>query len=72
VINQNKALYLLASKIRKLRRKRGLTLEKLAYENDISKGNLSDIENGKRSPSFYTLVKIANGLECSVKELLSF
>ena len=72
MLEHDKALHLLADKIRKLRRKKGLTLEKLAYENDISKGNLSDIENGKRSPSFYTLVKIANGLECSVKELLNF
>jgi transcriptional regulator with XRE-family HTH domain len=72
MIEQGKALHLLAGRIRELRRKKGLTLEKLAYENDISKGNLSDIENEKRSPSFYTLVKLANGLECRVKELLDF
>ena len=72
MVEYRKALRLLSAKIHNLRRKKCLTLEKLAYENDISKGNLSDIENGKRSPSFYTLVKLANGLECRVKDLFDF
>lgn len=72
MLNHRKALYLLAKRIRELRNKKGLTLEKLAYENDISKGNLSDIENGKRSPSFYTLIKLAEGLDCSLKDLVDF
>ena len=41
----------LSKRIQVMRKAKGLTLEKLAYENEISKGNLSDIENGKRSPS---------------------
>ncbi|GBR77310.1 helix-turn-helix XRE-family transcriptional regulators [Candidatus Termititenax persephonae] len=72
MISQNKALFLLAHKIKKMRKQRSLTLEKLAYENDISKGNLSDIENCRRSPSLATLVKIANGLGCKVRDLLTF
>lgn len=72
IIEQKKALLSLAEKIKKLRNKKALTLEKLAFENDISKGNLSDIENTKRSPSLATLVKIANGLECRVKDLFDF
>jgi len=62
----------LSKRISDMRKSRGLTLEKLAYENDISKGNLSDIENGKRNPSLATLVKIANGLDCKVKDLFDF
>ena len=72
MIEYRKALRLLSAKIRNLRHKKHITLEKLAYENDISKGNLSDIENGKRSPSFYTLVKLANGLGCRIKDLFDF
>jgi len=72
MIDHQRALHLLAKKIRELRGRKGLTLEKLAYENDISKGNLSDIENEKRSPSFYTLVKLAKGLECSLRDLVDF
>ena len=52
------------------RKKRGITLEKLAYEMDISKGNLSDIEHGKRDARFSTLKSIADGLDMSVSALL--
>lgn len=47
-----------------------MTLEKLAYEVGISKGNLSDIENAKRDPRFTTLLAIAEGLDVSVSHLL--
>ena len=52
------------------RKKRGITLERLAYEMEISKGNLSDIENGKRDPRFTTLRAIADGLEIPLSKLL--
>jgi transcriptional regulator with XRE-family HTH domain len=72
MIRKTKVLKLLAKRIKTIRTKRGLTLEKLAYENDMSKGNLSDIENCKRSPSLNTLIKIANGLNCRLKDLFDF
>lgn len=59
----------LGQHISSLRKRRGLTLEKLAYEVGISKGNLSDIENGKRDPRFTTLKAIAEGLEVSISQL---
>lgn len=60
----------LGQRIGSLRKKKGLTLEKLAYEMGISKGNLSDIENGKRDPRYSTLKAIADGLEISLSQLL--
>ena len=72
MVEYNKAVRLLSAKIRKLRRRKRLTREKLAYENDISKGNLSDIENGKHSPNLQTLISLANGLGCRVKDLIDF
>ena len=51
-IEINEKIIQLGQKIAKLRRQRGLTVEKLAYESGISKGNLSDIENGKKNPRF--------------------
>ncbi|HUT86303.1 MAG TPA: helix-turn-helix transcriptional regulator [Elusimicrobiales bacterium] len=71
-INNKRKLKILSNKIRTLRKKRKITLEKLAYENNISKGNLSDIENCKKSPGLNTLIKIAKGLNCKVKDLLDF
>jgi transcriptional regulator with XRE-family HTH domain len=52
------------------RKKRGVTLDQLALSMDISKGNLSDIENGKRDPRYSTLVAIAKGLHLSTADLL--
>lgn len=67
---QQICLNLLGERISKQRKKRGITLEKLAYEMGISKGNLSDIERGKRNPRYLTLRAIAEGLEISVSQLL--
>jgi transcriptional regulator with XRE-family HTH domain len=52
----------LGSRIAKCRQKRGFSIEKLAYEMGMSKGNLSDIESGKRDPRFTTLRAISIGL----------
>ncbi len=60
----------MGQKISVERKKRGITLEKLAYEMDISKGNLSDIEHGKKDPRFSTLKAIAEGLEIPLARLL--
>lgn len=60
----------LGERIAKRRRSRGISLERLAYEMGISKGNLSDIEHGKRDPRYTTLRAIAEGLELSLAQLL--
>lgn len=61
-----------AKRIKKLREARGLTIEKLAYANDMSKGNLSKIERGMIEPKLVTLEKIARGLDVSLKEFFDF
>lgn len=69
--NENdELLQALGHRISVLRKKRGITLERLAYEMSISKGNLSDIESGKKNPTYKTLKAIAEGLEISVSMLL--
>lgn len=60
----------LGKRIHELRKKKGVTLEHLAYENNMSKGNLSKIEKGLVDPQFTTLVKIANGLGVKLKDLM--
>ena len=60
----------LGQRICSLRKKKGLTIEKLAYEVGISKGNLSEIENGKRDPRYSSLSAIAHGLDSTLSQLL--
>lgn len=59
----------LGKRISQERRKKNLTTEKLAYENGISKGYLSDIENGKKLPSIKMLERIADALEVDISIL---
>lgn len=59
----------IGSRIVKLRNSQNLTQEKLAYENDISKGYLSDIEKGNKLPSLTVLEKLADGLGVDIKDL---
>jgi transcriptional regulator with XRE-family HTH domain len=55
-------------RIVEIRKKRDMSAEKLAYENDISKGYLSDIEAGKRLPSLKMLERIAKALSVDIKD----
>jgi transcriptional regulator with XRE-family HTH domain len=68
--DKNEQLEELGKRIAKVRRSKGLTIERLAYEMGISKGNLSDIENGKKDARFTTLRAIAEGLEMALSQLL--
>lgn len=55
-------------RLTELREQRGLTMEKLAYENDLSKGYISEIEAGKKLPSLKMLEKIARALCVDIKD----
>lgn len=58
----------IGQRIKELREKQGLTMEKLAYESGISKGGLSELERGMKEPRISTLVKIVENLEVSLSE----
>lgn len=57
------------SKIRALRQRRGLSLEKLALECDMNAAFLGHVERGMRCPTIFTLQRICEGLEISLAEL---
>ena len=63
---------LLCKRISELRKARKITLEKLAYESEISKGGLSEIERNMKEPRAYTIFKICKGLGISMKEFFDF
>ncbi len=60
----------LGERIRSVRLKKGITLEKVAYGAEISKGNLSEIETGLRDPRFATLKAISSCIGISLSELI--
>jgi transcriptional regulator with XRE-family HTH domain len=55
----------LGEKIRSLRRRRGLTVQGLASACSLSKGFISQVENGRTSPSLSTLCDLAKVLGVS-------
>ena len=60
----------LGSKIKTLREAKGFDQKAFAFECGIGRTQLYMIENGKTNPRLLTLLKIAQGLEVSVSELL--
>ncbi len=60
----------LASNVRGLRARKGLTLEKLADITGVSRATLSRVERGASVPSALVLGKLAAGLEASLSQLL--
>jgi transcriptional regulator with XRE-family HTH domain len=61
----------LGSRIRSLRRARGLTLKQLGDRTDLSHAFLSQVERGLASPSFVTLADISRALGVSPSVLVA-
>lgn len=59
-------------KLQTLRRKSGLTQEKLAEATSISVDFLSLVERGVNAPSFENLEKLSKALGIQVRELFDF
>ena len=58
------------NKMKKFRKEKGMTLERLAYKTGISVGYLSHLERGTReNPTTIIMDKIAYALEKSVQEV---
>ncbi|WP_342262272.1 MULTISPECIES: helix-turn-helix transcriptional regulator [unclassified Spiroplasma] len=58
--------------IRQLRINLHLSQEELAYECDLNKNYVSDIERGERNISLQSIAKLAKGLKVSLSELFDF
>lgn len=59
----------LGKKIKKLRKEKGLSQEKLSWEVGLNRGYIGFIERGERNPSIETLTKIAKALKVTLDEL---
>jgi transcriptional regulator with XRE-family HTH domain len=53
------------------RQELGLTQEQLYLRTDIHQRYLSNVENGKRNPSYASLRRLAEGLGLSASELIA-
>lgn len=62
----------LGTEIRKIRIHRHLTQEDLADKIGLNATHLGHIEQGLKEPRIKTLIKIADGLDVRVKDLIPF
>jgi len=61
----------ISDNLRKLRGKKGYSLEKIARLADLSLNTIVKVENGvNQNPTIATLVKIAKALEVGVDDLI--
>lgn len=63
---------IICQRISALRKAKGITLEKLAYQSGISKGGLSETERNMKEPRAYTILKICAGLNITMSEFFNF
>lgn len=63
---------LFGRRVKQLRRTRKLTQAVLAENVDLSVNYISQIETGQASPTFETILKLADGLRVDAKELFDF
>ncbi|MEQ8282911.1 MAG: helix-turn-helix transcriptional regulator [Parvibaculum sp.] len=61
---------IVGNNVRRLRLKRDLTQEQLAFEAGIDLTYLGAIERGRRNPSLMVMVRIADALSVAPVELL--
>lgn len=59
-----------AAKVRNRRHDLSLTQEQLAEKADFHVNYIGGIERGERNPSLISIVALAKGLHCSIKDLL--
>ncbi len=60
------------NRIRVLRKKEGLSQEKLALKAGLDRTYLAGVESGKRNATITSLEKIVNALDISLKDFFDF
>jgi transcriptional regulator with XRE-family HTH domain len=62
----------LGTRLKEIRKTRGLTQEALAEQVDLSPQYLSRLEGGHQSPSLETVARLAEALDLELSELFDF
>jgi len=71
-MNKDNELEKLANKIKHLRVEKGFSQEELAHRCGFDRTYISMLERAKRNPTYFNLLKLADGLNVSLIEILSY
>jgi transcriptional regulator with XRE-family HTH domain len=69
-VEQQMITALLMARVDELRKARGLTLERLAQESDLSMSTIKLLREELRDPKLTTVLRLCRGLDANVEELL--
>lgn len=67
---QSPSLVALGSALKRLRKRRGVSQEKLALLAEVDRSYIGQVERGDNNAALLTLVKLAAALEVSLAELI--
>ena len=70
-MQDRRPIQVFARNVRRLRLKRGMTQEELAFEAEIDLTYMGGIERGRRNPSLLVMARIAKALAVPLAKLLS-
>ena len=62
-------LVVIGKNLRRIRKEKGISIERLALISAVNKNYISDLERGNRNPTIMMLDRLAFSLEIEVKEL---
>ncbi len=69
---KDKRLIQFGAHLRSIRKELGLSQDYIATHSNLTKSNVSEIENGNRNLAFTTLLELAKGLGIDPKKLLDY
>ena len=69
-MNRDIELQKLAERIKTVRLKKKISQEALAHKCDFDRTYISMLERAKRNPTYFNLLRLCEGLEISISELL--
>jgi transcriptional regulator with XRE-family HTH domain len=70
ILAKKKHLFYIGKTLKRLRAELGKSQEDIAYDSDMNRGHISDLENDKSHPHLDTTIKLARGLGINYCELL--
>lgn len=71
-IYDREGLELLAISLKDIRKRKGYTQEKLAFDSELTLSQIARIETVKSNPTISTLFKISRTLDVSLSEIFNF
>lgn len=71
IMNKDQELLDIGTKVMRARLDKGLSQTKLAYTINKDQPSINRLEKGNINPSYIYLLEVCEGLEISLKELLS-